>query len=192
MFNPRAITLLSIILAAAATRLIPPEFRPSNFTPVGAMCLFGGAYFVRRWQAFAAPLLALFASDLVLAATVYGFDSLKYVWMSYVLFAATVAIGLTLRGQVTFLRVGIAAIGASAMFFLVSNFQVWAMGHGESSYPHTFAGLLACYTAAIPFAQNMFYGNLLFSGVFFGGCELLQRGLPMLREPALGPAQAQL
>jgi len=192
MFNPRALTLVAIIVAAAATRLIPPEFRPWNFTPVGAMCLFGGAYFIRKWQAFAAPLLALLASDLVLAATVYGFDSLKHVWMSYVLFAATVAIGLTLRGHVTILRVGLAAIGASAMFFLVSNFQVWLLGHGESSYPHTVAGLLACYAAAIPFAQNMLLGNLFFSGVFFGGWELLQRGLPVLREPALAPASAQL
>jgi Family of unknown function (DUF6580) len=191
MFNPRAITLIAIIFAAAATRLVPPEFRPWNFTPVGAMCLFGGAYFVRKWQAFAAPLLALFASDLVLAATVYGFDSLRHVWMSYVLFAATVAIGLVLRGQVTFLRVGLAAIGASAMFFLVSNFYVWAAGHGESAYPHTVAGLLACYAAAIPFAQNMLLGNLFFSGVFFGGWELLQRGLPVLREPALAPARTQ-
>src|SRR4029079_3640851 len=105
MFNPRVITLMTIIFAAAATRLIPPEFRPWNFTPVGAMCLFGGAYFVRKWQAFAAPLVGLLLSDLILAATVYGFDSLQYVWMSYVLFALTVAIGLTLRGRVTFLRV---------------------------------------------------------------------------------------
>jgi hypothetical protein len=127
---------------------------------------------------------------LALAATVYGFDSLKYVWMSYVLFAATVAIGLALRGHVTFFRVGLAAIIASAMFFLVSNFQVWMAGHGTSSYPQTVAGLLACYAAAIPFAQNMFFGNLFFSGVFFGGWELLQRGLPVLREPAPAPAQA--
>jgi hypothetical protein len=191
MFNPRAITLIAIIFAAAATRLIPPEFRPWNFTPVGAMCLFGGAYFVRKWQALAAPLLALLVSDLILAATVYGFDSLRHVWMSYVLFAATVAIGFTLRQRVTFFRVGLAAIGASAMFFVVSNFQVWLAGHGESAYPHTLAGLLACYAAAVPFAQNMLLGNLFFSGVFFGGWELLQRGLPALREPVLAPARCQ-
>src|SRR5262245_18587596 len=111
LFNTRALTLVAIIFAAAATRLIPPEFRPWNFTQVGAMCLFGGAYFARKWQAWSAPLLALFASDVVLAATLYGFDSLRHVWMSYVLFAATVAIGLTLRGRVTFLRVTAAAIG---------------------------------------------------------------------------------
>ena len=44
MFSPRAVTLVAIIFAAAATRLIPPEFRPWNFTPVATMCLFGGSY----------------------------------------------------------------------------------------------------------------------------------------------------
>ncbi len=191
LFSPRAVTLAAIIFAAAATRLIPPEFRPWNFTPVGAMCLFGGAYFIRKWQAFAAPLVALLISDLILAATVYGFSSLQYVWMSYVLFSLTVGIGLMLRGRVTFLRVTAAAVGATAMFFLVSNFQVWAAGHGATAYPHTFAGLMACYTAAIPFARNMLIGNLFFSGVFFGSWEILQRGVPMLREPSLTPARAR-
>jgi len=188
MVHPRLITLVTIICVAAATRLIPPELRPWNFTPVGAMCLFGGAYFVRKWQAFLVPLAALFVSDLVLGATVYGFDSLRHVWMSYALFALTVAIGLALRGRVTFVRVTAAALGASAMFFLVSNFHAWLVGHG--GYPYTPAGLLACYVAAIPFAQNMLLANLFFSGVLFGGWELLQRGFPAFREPALMPIRS--
>jgi len=42
MLNPRITTLVGIIAAAAATRLIP---HPPNFTPIAAMALFGGAYF---------------------------------------------------------------------------------------------------------------------------------------------------
>lgn len=183
MINPRCLPLLTLILAAAATRLIPPEFRPWNFTAVGAMCLFGGAYFQRRWQALAVPLAALAVSDLVLAATVYGFDSLRDVWMNYVLFGATALLGTTLRGKVTFVRVSLTAIAASVMFFLVSNFHVWLAGHG--GYPLTPAGLLACYVAAIPFAQNMLWGNLFFSGVMFGGWEMLSAQWPTLHERAL-------
>lgn len=183
MLNSRVLTLLTMILAAAATRLIPPELRPWNFTAVGAMCLFGGAYFERRWLAFAAPLAALLMSDLVLAAVVYGWDSLTYVWMSYVLFALTVLLGMTLRNRVSLLRVTFAAIAASLMFFFVSNFYAWIVGHG--GYPYTPAGLFACYLAAIPFAQNMLLGNLFFSGVLFGGYELMARNWSALREPAL-------
>src|SRR5689334_15212272 len=68
--NLRAATLVAMIVAAAATRIIP---HPWNFTAVGAMCLFGGAYFRRRWQAFFVPLAALVLSDIVLAATRYDF-----------------------------------------------------------------------------------------------------------------------
>lgn len=175
-----ALVLITMILAAAATRILP---HPWNFTAVGAMCLFGGAYFRRTWQALLVPLAALFVSDLVLAATIYdGLTSLRHVWMSYVLFAATVLMGVLLRGRVTFVGVTTLAIAASVMFFLVSNFHAWAVGHG--GYPYTPAGLLACYVAAIPFAQNMLLANLFYSGLLFGGYELLSSRWSALREPA--------
>ena len=72
--NVRILTLISAILAAAALRLLP---HPPNFTPIGAMALFSGAYLGRRGAiALVAPLAALFLSDLVLGfyhgmATVY-------------------------------------------------------------------------------------------------------------------------
>ena len=40
MFKPRLIALLSIVLAAAALRLVP---HPPNLTPIAAIALFGGA-----------------------------------------------------------------------------------------------------------------------------------------------------
>jgi len=52
----RLIVLLLAIVAAAALRLVP---HPPNFTPIGAMALFSGAYVGRRALAFAAPLAAL-------------------------------------------------------------------------------------------------------------------------------------
>jgi len=179
----RAVFLIPMILAAAATRIIP---HPWNFTAVGAMCLFGGAYFPRRWQALVTPLAALLLSDIILAATVYGFGSLRSVWMSYVLFALTVLMGMMLRGRVTFGSVTVTAVGASVMFFLISNFKVWLTGHG---YPHTPVGLWACYVAALPFAQNMLLGNLFYCGVLFGGWELLSLQWPVLRQPALAPVR---
>ena len=61
--QPRLIAILAAILVAAALRLVPHW---PNFTPIGAMALFGGAYFGRRALAFAAPLGALLLSDLIL------------------------------------------------------------------------------------------------------------------------------
>ena len=43
------------------------------------------------------------------------------------------------------------ALGA-VLFFLVSNFGVWLT---QELYPHSAAGLAACYVAALPFFTNI-------------------------------------
>lgn len=193
MMNPRGPVLVTMILAAAATRLIPPLASPYinlwNFTAIGAMCLFGGAHFRRKSIAFAIPMAALLLSDVLLAATLYGFRGLNVISMSYFLFALTTLLGMTLRSRVTALNVAAAAVIASAGFFLISNFHVWLTGH---SYPHTAAGLGAAYVAAIPFAKNMLLGNLVYSAALFGGYAVLSAKWPALRQSqlALVPSQA--
>src|SRR5690606_6194090 len=74
MFAPGPIVLAVLILLAALSRLLP---HPPNFSPVEAIALFGGAYFASRAWAFAVPMLALLASDLVMAAVI-GDSYLSY------------------------------------------------------------------------------------------------------------------
>lgn len=175
MFNPRTMTLVAMVLGAALTRVLP---HPWNFTAVGAMCLFGGATFQRRWAALAVPMVALLISDVAIAFLQYGGDLSTMTSFKYWLFAATVGLGMLLRGRTSVANVGGMAIAASVMFFLVSNFNVWL---GSTTYPQTAGGLLTCYVAAIPFAQNMLYANLLYSAVLFGGLRLMQRQWPALQ-----------
>src|SRR5262245_50343242 len=186
MQNPRVLVLLAMIVAAAATRLLPPLLGVWNFTGVGAICLFGGAYFRRWWTALLVPLAALLLSDILLAIFLYGLQGLSEIWMNYVLFALTTLLGRRLQGRVSFGRVTIAAIGASLMFFLISNFYVWLIG--VLHYPYTPAGLVACYVLAVPFGVNMLLGNLFYSGVLFGGYELLSR---QWRTPVLATADVR-
>ena len=58
-----------MIFAVAMSRMLP---HPPNFTPVGAMALFGAAYFSRKYLAFLIPLLAMWMSDLLLNNLVYA------------------------------------------------------------------------------------------------------------------------
>lgn len=166
--HKRILVLLSAIAAAAAMRLVP---HPPNFTPVGAMALFGGAYLGRRPLAFAAPLGALLLSDLVL-----GF----YAGMAtvYLATAAAVLIGWALQSRQTVRRVGAAALASSVLFFVVTNFAVWL---GSGMYPHSMAGLGDCFAAAVPFFQNSVAGELFYSAILFGGFALIQRVAPQLR-----------
>lgn len=160
-------TLVMMVLVAAFSRLIP---HPWNFTAIGAMALFGGAYFPSKKQSLFLPVAALFVSDLVIGLH----STMVFV---YIAFLAIVLLGWTLRENKTAFRIGTLALFSSSLFFLVSNFGVWVMG---GMYPMTLQGLSECYVAAIPFFDNQIYGDLFFSGVLFGGYELLKKVAPQL------------
>ncbi len=174
MLRARLLTLLAVILAAAAFRLLP---HPPNFTPIGAMALFSGAHFRDRGYSFVAPLAAMFLSDLVI-----GLHPL--IPVVYGSFALVVTIGFWLRSRQNVLTIAGAALASSLLFFLVTNFGVWALG---SLYPKTVTGLLAAYVAAIPFFRNTVAGDLFYTAILFAGFALLERAIPMLREPPPAP-----
>src|SRR5947209_1065633 len=169
MSKPRLIVLVLMILAAAASRLIP---HPPNMASITAVALFGGAYLSDKRLAFLVPMAALFLSDLVLGL----YSHMEIIYGS---FALVVCIGLLLRRKRTPLRVAGAALLSSILFFVITNFGVWAFG---SLYPKTIAGLVTCYVAAIPFFQNTLVGAGLYTAVLFGGFALAEKWIPALRE----------
>jgi hypothetical protein len=173
--HSRILAILSAILVAAVLRLVP---HPPNFTPIGAMALFSGAYLGRKPLAFAAPLGALLLSDLVLGfyhgqATVYFSVAL------------IVMLGMIALRSVSPLRVGAAAIASSILFFVITNFGMWLF---SGIYSRTLAGLEACYVAAIPFFQNTVAGDLFYATLLFGGFKLAETLVPRLRAGGPQPA----
>lgn len=166
---------LALIALAALTRLLP---HPHNFTPIGAIALFGAAYFHRQRALLLVPFAALFLSDLAINNLIYSdlyggkFVLFSSFW-NYISFGAAMLIGYAwLSGKVNLPRVFGASLSASAVFFLVSNFSVWI---GSGMYPANLVGLLACYTAGIPFLGNTVMGDLFFSAALFGAYEWFAR-----------------
>lgn len=164
-----------MIVAAAAARLIP---HPPNLTPVGAMALFGGATFGPSWVAFAIPLAAMFVSDLALGALAGDFSITFHLHMPviYLAFSINVILGVIFLRRVSAVRVGAVALGGAIQFFVLTNFAVWAVG---TWYPKTWAGLVECYVAALPFFQYQLIGDLGYTAVLFGAWALAQRILPV-------------
>ena len=66
---------------------------------------------------------------------------------------------------------GVGALGASVIFFVVTNAAVWAF---TPLYAHTLAGLMQSYTMAIPFFKNSLAGDLGYTAVLFGAMELFR------------------
>ena len=170
--SQQLITVASIIAVLAIFRLLPHW---PNVSPVAAMALFGGAYFADKRVAFIVPFLALFLSDLFLGLH----NTMIFV---YVGFALTVAIGFALKNRVTMTNTLFAAVAASVVFFLLTNFGSWLM---SGLYVKSASGLMQAYVAGIPFFQNSLLGNLACIGIIFGGYWVLQRSFSGLRVSAL-------
>lgn len=171
----------AIILVVAMSRLIP---HPANFAPVGGMALFGAAYFSKRYWAFIIPIAAMWVSDLVLNNVLYGQYFDHFVWFysgslfTYGAFIVIVLLGMLTLKKVRILNLIASALGASAIFYLVSNFGVW---FSSGMYPHTMAGLQTCYIAGLPFLKNTVAGDLVYSSVLFGVFEFAQYKIPALQ-----------
>lgn len=165
----RFTVLAGIILAAVASRLIP---HPPNFTPVAALALFGGASFASKRAALLVPLAAMFLSDLVL-----GLSAITPV--VYASLALITCLGFWRRRSPTVARTFTAAVAGAVLFFVVTNFGVWALG---TLYPKTWAGLTECFVAAIPFFRNTLVSDLLYAALLFGGLALAEKRWPILAE----------
>ncbi len=67
--NLRISLLILMIMLAAFSRIIP---HMPNFSPLGAIGLFGAAYFAQRCQAFMIPITATRLSDLFINNVIYA------------------------------------------------------------------------------------------------------------------------
>ncbi len=169
ILSPRFWFVTGMIAFAAVLRIVP-HF--PNFTPVAAMALFGGAYFTNKKIAFIVPLIAMIVSDAII-----GFHSTM--WAVYLSFVLIVFIGFSLSGKKKISNVFAAALLSSVLFFVITNFAVWASG---MMYPMNISGLLESYAAGIPFFRNSLLGDLFYVGIFFGAFEFAKLKLPLLAE----------
>ena len=165
--NKKNIVVLSgIILAAAFSRLIP---HPTNFAPLGAMAIFGGYYFSKKWQAFAVTATAWWLADLVLNNVVYKryFDGFTLVSPSFVTVVLAlfviISISKLMVKSVNVAHIFAASLLSSVAFFLITNF-----GSFLEIYPKNWAGLTAAYTAGLPYFKNTLLGDIFYSAILFG------------------------
>jgi len=185
--NIRFGIVVAMILVAALSRILP---HPYNFTPMVAIALFGGAQIRRKGLAFAIPLAAFFLSDLVISGLggtgYYGISQL-FVYGSMILITA---LGSTL-GKPGVLKLLGYSLSGSAIFWLLSNFGVWAANQMAAGSVMHEPGLTLgmTYLRALPFYNlysnqlflGRFGGDLFYTGVLFGIFALAERNYPVLR-----------
>ncbi len=158
----------ALILVAALSRMLPHS---PNVTAITAMALFGGVFLDRK-HTFIVPLAAMLISDYFIGF----YRGMEWVYGSFI---AIGFIGLWLRSHRSIATTMGASVAGSLLFFIVTNFGVWISS--QVTYPHTLAGLIECYVAAVPFFRNTVIGDLAYVGVMFGLFELARKYWPSLR-----------
>lgn len=170
--NNRVLTIAAIVFVAAFLRLIP---HAPNFSPIGAIALFGGAYLNRKYLAYLIPFAALLISDVFLGF--YGIGML----VTYGAFAVSIFIGTQLKKNITWYNVALSSLASSVSFFLITNLVFFYPTTISPLYTHDLAGVLNCYAAGLPFFQNTFASDLLYSSLFFGAFYLLNINVPAIQ-----------
>lgn len=185
--NPRPVVLAAIIMAAGLYRIFMVSGVHSplvNFTPLGAMALFGGCYYSDKWKAYLVPLLTLWLTDVVLNrlvffdAWVFFYDGFLWVYGS---FALMVFIGAFIR------KVSIGTVAFSACVAAIAHWLITGVGACSADITNSVFFTLNFQEygkrlyEALPAMVNLMVGNLVFSTILFTSFELVQRKFPRLQ-----------
>jgi hypothetical protein len=156
-------TIAIIALTVVVKFICAPVIAFSGVSTVVAISLFAGMSMNKKQNTFFLPLIALFASDVIIEI-LYRFNMFEFQGfykgqiLNYSLLLLSVLIGWAIKGK-NIASLGLGAFAASTIFFLLSNFSVWYSGN---MYPKDFNGLMLCYESALPFYRNQLLSTILF------------------------------
>jgi hypothetical protein len=138
-----------------------------NVTPTAALALFAGYLFAQGRIALLVPLATLAISNLLLEPH-HHLGEMAAVYLSFLI---PVAFSGLIRRRFTAARIAFCTVIPSVLFFLITNFAVWLYRRGDA-YADSFAGLIDCYAAGLPFFRWMLAGDLFFAAAIFGSYAL--------------------
>ena len=146
-----------------AARLLP---HAPDFTPVAATALFAATLLRVCPLAVLVPIAGMMLGDAMLGF--YDWRVMAAVYGTLALPACAACCSDRLRRPLLIVPM---LLSSSLIFFLVTNFAVWAF---SPLYAANAVGLVKCYVAGLPFLRNMAEGDLFWGLVLFGGYWLLQ------------------
>lgn len=175
--NKKELLVLVLMLVAISTRfvfIVDGQSIIPNFTAVAAIAILGASH-LRGAKKWFIPLAILWASDLILNNVVYAqyYDSFQVMGSMWV-YGSILCIGVMayfLLRKASWGKLLLTTTLGAVLFFLITNFGVWI--GPTSPYAKDISGLMASYTAGIPFFRNAILGDVFFSFVLFGAYEYL-------------------
>ena len=152
----REIFPIALILILALARLIP---HPPNFTPIIAVAIMSGYFFKNINLSFLTLVVAMLIGDLFIGF----YENMIFVYASLLLITF---VFYKISNKINFKSLFIYGFIGSLIFFIISNFGVWALGSPgvyDIVYEKNLNGLVECYILAIPFFGNTFLSTVIFA-----------------------------
>ncbi len=160
---------IGLIVLGVLARVLP---HPPNFSPMAAIALFAGFIFIKRYMAILVVILTMLFTDyFVLGSLSIDYFASETMLVVYLALLFPIIFKKVLRLKLTGPRVAMTAIMSSSVFFVTTNFAVWAF---SPMYEKTLSGLALCYAMAVPFFHYTVMGDLIWSGVIFGSYYLVK------------------
>ena len=164
---------ISIVLFIFFGRILP---HPYNFTPLIAVTLLSSYSLSNKFLAVMIPLVGFWISDLFMNNYIYAgyfadftvFNS-GMIW-TYGAIVLVAFMGSSFLNKISTGKVVLASLSGSTIFYLISNFGVWAF---SPMYTKTLTGLVQCYSLALPFYGTSLMGDLIYSTILFGAYKLV-------------------
>ncbi|RYY31406.1 MAG: hypothetical protein EOO04_01335 [Chitinophagaceae bacterium] len=175
-FIPKFLILFIIIAGVAALRLA--SFYGNGpltiFTPLGAMSLFGAAYFKDKLTPFLFPLLTLFISDVIVSFTLFsdyrvGLLYSGWYW-TYSAFILMIIAARVILKHVNIRTVVLGILSTTVIHWLVTDLGL-CIQENKFSGPLYVEKLIT----AIPYELKFMAGTALYSVILFGGFALLTK-----------------
>ena len=141
---------IGLILILAVSRLIP---HPPNFTPIIAVAIMSSYFFRNIYLS----ILTLIISMLIADVFIGFYKNMFFVYTSLIIITF---IFFKISKKIKYKNLYIFAFFGSLIFYLISNFGVWAL---DGLYEKNLNGLIDCYILAIPFFKNTFFSSIVFS-----------------------------
>ena len=153
-------------------RILP---HPYNFTPLIAVTLLSSYALSNKLLVITIPIFGFWLSDLFMNNVIYAgyyndftIFNTGMIW-TYGAIVLVALLGNAFLDKISSSKVALASLSGSTLFYLISNFGVWAY---SPMYAKTLVGLIQCYSLALPFYGTSLIGDLIYCGILFGSYQL--------------------
>ena len=153
-------------------RILP---HPYNFTPLIAVTLLSSYALSNKLLVITIPIFGFWLSDLFMNNVIYAgyyndftIFNTGMIW-TYGAIVLVALLGNSFLDKISSGKVALASLSGSTLFYLISNFGVWAY---SPMYAKTLVGLIQCYSLALPFYGTSLIGDLVYCGILFGSYQL--------------------